>query len=127
VLRRTPFLEAGGFDPRFGIGGEEKLLALDLASRGWELAYVDSVVAHHHPDARGERPGRTERQLRNELWTAWLRRRLPGAAWTSVRVGARALRERRGSALVAALRGVPWVLQERRPLAPGLDRAAARV
>src|SRR4051794_22366336 len=80
VVRRTAFLDAGGFNPRFGIGGEERLLALDMATGGWELAYVDSVVAHHHPDADAARPGRRARTLRNDLWTTWLRRRLPGAA-----------------------------------------------
>jgi len=127
VLRRGAFLDAGGFNPRFQIGGEEKLFAFDLAARGWELAYVDSVVAHHHPEAGGERDSRGAHLLRNELWTAWLRRRLPGVAQTSARVAARAVRERRARALLEAVRGLPWVLAERRPLSPTLDRAARRV
>jgi GT2 family glycosyltransferase len=49
VVRRDAFLEVGGFDARLGVGGEEELLALDLAARGWGLAYVDEVVAHHYP------------------------------------------------------------------------------
>lgn len=126
VVRRTAFLAAGGFNPRLGIGGEEQLLAFDLAAHGWELAYVESVVAHHHPYG-GVRPSRAELELRNELWTAWLRRRLPGAAWTSLRVAARAVGERRVPVLVEALRGMPWVLAQRRPLRASLDRAAARV
>lgn len=126
VVRRVAFLSAGGFNPRLGLGGEEKLLAFDLALCGWELAYVEAVTAHHHPD-RGERPSRRARMLRNELWTAWLRRRLPGAALTSTRLAARALRERQARVLVEAVRGVPWVLAERRPLTASLDRAARRV
>jgi GT2 family glycosyltransferase len=126
VLRRAAFLDAGGFNPRLGLGGEEKLLAFDLALRGWELAYVESVIAHHHPD-RGERPSRRALLLRNELWTAWLRRRLPGAALVSTRLAARAVREQQARVLVEALRGVPWVLAERRPLTASLERAARRV
>jgi GT2 family glycosyltransferase len=126
VLRRAAFLDAGGFNRRLVVGGEEKLLALDLAMCGWELAYVDSVCAHHHPD-RGERPSRSARMLRNELWTAWLRSRPPAAALTSARVVARALRERQAAVLLEALRGVPWVLAERRPLSASLDRAVRRI
>ena len=126
LVRRAAFLDAGGFNPRFGMGGEEKLLAFDLALRGWELAYVDAVTAHHHPD-RGERPTRRAETLRNELWTTWLRRRLPGAALATTRLVAKALRERHAPVLVEALRGMPWVLAERRPLTVPLDRAARRV
>jgi N-acetylglucosaminyl-diphospho-decaprenol L-rhamnosyltransferase len=127
VVRRTAFLGSGGFNPHFGIGGEERLLALDMAANGWELAYVDSVVAHHHPDSGAPRPGRHARTLRNDLWTTWLRGRFPGAAVDTIRIAAGAGRDARGPGLLAALRGLPWVLAARRPLAPALDRAARRV
>jgi GT2 family glycosyltransferase len=127
VFRRSAFLEAGGFHPRLQLGGEESLLALDLAVAGWELAYVDSVVAYHHPAGADDRAGREALQLRNELWTAWLRRRLPGAAATTARVALRAAREGRITALAEAARGLPWVLAQRRPLPAPLDKAAARV
>ena len=127
ILRRTAFLDAGGFHPRLGIGGEETLLAFDLAACGWGLAYVDSVTCHHHPASGGERVGRPALELRNRLWTAWLRRRLPGAALTTARVAARALRDRQAPVLAEALRGLPWILPERRPLATPLERAARRV
>jgi hypothetical protein len=42
VVRRSAFLEVGGFDGRLGIGGEETLLALDLAGAGWRLASTTS-------------------------------------------------------------------------------------
>src|SRR4051795_5030375 len=74
IVRREAYLGVGGFDPRYGIGGEERLLAVDLAAAGWELAYVNAVVAHHHPAARGARPGRNAVALRNDLWSAWLHR-----------------------------------------------------
>jgi GT2 family glycosyltransferase len=124
VVRRSAFLAVGGFHPRLDIGGEETLLAFDLASRGWELAYVDSVVAHHHPDSGSERVGRRARLIRNALWTVWLRRRLPAAATTTARLAESAVRQRRIRVLAEAARGLPWVLAERRPLPLALDRAA---
>jgi N-acetylglucosaminyl-diphospho-decaprenol L-rhamnosyltransferase len=127
VARTRAFLESGGFHQRLGIGGEEELLAFDLAALGWELAYVDAVVARHHPDRSDRRSGRTERQLRNALWTTWLRRRLPGALARSVAITRAAARARRPAALVEALRGLPWVLRERHPLPERVERAAQLV
>src|SRR5829696_4519460 len=49
VVRRDAFRAVGGFDERYGVGGEELPLAIELARHGWKLAYVDDVVAHHWP------------------------------------------------------------------------------
>src|SRR5262249_43430923 len=49
VVRRSAFLEAGGFQSSLFIGGEEELLAVDLATRGWWLCYVPDIVVHHYP------------------------------------------------------------------------------
>src|SRR5215217_7035814 len=49
VVRRVAYLEAGGFKARMMIGGEEELLAADMAAAGWGLAYVSELTAHHHP------------------------------------------------------------------------------
>jgi N-acetylglucosaminyl-diphospho-decaprenol L-rhamnosyltransferase len=110
VARRDAVLRSGGFHERFGIGGEEELLAIDLRAAGWGLAYADDVVAHHHPSPAGaSRGGRARVQHRNALWSAWLRR--PPAV--AVRATAR-------TALVSpraagdALTGLPWALRERR-------------
>jgi GT2 family glycosyltransferase len=110
VVRRTAFLESGGFDPRFGFGGEEELLCIDMTAAGWDLAYAEDVVAHHEP-APGAREGRDPRQVRNQLWSAWLRRPLPGALRRTVAL----VRGRAGGlGLRNAMRGLPWVLRERR-------------
>jgi N-acetylglucosaminyl-diphospho-decaprenol L-rhamnosyltransferase len=69
VVRRSAYLQAGGFHPSYGVGGEESLLALDLIERGWELAYNSEVVAHHHPSPIRDPRARTERVGRNDLWT----------------------------------------------------------
>src|SRR5206468_925126 len=74
MVRRSAFLQAGGFERRFFIGGEEELLTLDLLSAGWELAYVDDVVVHHEPSQAGrDTSGRRRVSIRNHLWVAWLR------------------------------------------------------
>jgi N-acetylglucosaminyl-diphospho-decaprenol L-rhamnosyltransferase len=127
IVRRRAFLEAGGFHPRVGIGGEEELLALDLAAAGWELAYVDSVTAHHQPASHGRRAARGARELRNGLWTAWLRRRVGGALNSTAALSLGALREGRPQGLVEALRGLPWVLRERRPVSAAVEDAARAV
>jgi GT2 family glycosyltransferase len=125
VVRRSAFLQVGGFEPRMGIGGEEQLLALDLAAAGWGLAYVEEVVAHHHPWRPSERPGRRARELRNSLWVTWLRRPLRRAAVRTAMLVAASVRERNLSALLQAARGAPWVIRERRRLPAEVERAAA--
>jgi GT2 family glycosyltransferase len=118
VVRRTAFLEVGGFDERYGIGGEERRLALDLAAAGWALAYADELVVHHVPDAGGlPRSGRLRRQARNDLWSAWLRRPAAAALRESALVLARLARREPATAAQAAadaLGGARWVVRERR-------------
>src|SRR4051794_40336549 len=36
IVRRSAYLGVGGFDARYGIGGEERPPATDLAAAGWE-------------------------------------------------------------------------------------------
>jgi GT2 family glycosyltransferase len=128
VVRRSAFLEAGGFHPRFGVGGEEQLLALDLLAAGWGLAYAPDVVAHHHPAASANRAGRQVRMQRNELWTAWLRRRLPAAAATTGAAARAALRDPVARhALAEATTGLPWVLRQRHAVPRAVEQLARRV
>ena len=74
VVRRRAFLEAGGFDDVVFFMGEEERLALDLAARGWGLAYVDRVVAHHHPSPARDPQARQALSERNRLLTMVMRR-----------------------------------------------------
>jgi len=121
VVRRDAVLACGGFHRHFGFGGEEQLLAIDLAAAGWDLAYVDDVIAHHEPEP-GPRGWQGASELRNRIWTAWLRRPLPRAARLTVRLVA-AERGRGVRALLAALGGAPWVLRERRVVPPQVERS----
>jgi GT2 family glycosyltransferase len=124
VLRRAAFLEVGGFDVRLGVGGEEELLSVDLAAGGWGLAYVDEVVAHHHPSPSRDPSGRRRVQVRNALWSAWLRRPLGGAARRTAHLAALAIHQPGASSgLLLAMGGLPWVLRERRPVSRELEAA----
>jgi len=111
VARRSAVLACGGFHPRYGFGGEEHLLAVDMASAGWGLAYVDDIVVHHQP-APGPRAWRGTSELRNRLWSAWLRRPLRRAVRLTIAMVV--CRDGGGRALLAALPGLPWIAGERR-------------
>jgi N-acetylglucosaminyl-diphospho-decaprenol L-rhamnosyltransferase len=128
VVRGDAFLAAGGFHSDYAIGGEEHLVALDMAAAGWELIYADDVVAHHHPPQRGPKAGRRRRAMRNDLWSAWLRRPLPGAIERTARLawGGRRDREARAG-VVDALRGAPRIMRDRRPVPPRVERAVRRL
>lgn len=123
VVRRDAYLAAGGFHARYHIGAEESLLALDLIDRGWELVYVEDLVVDHAPHAAGRRPEQRRRLvLRNRLWTAWLRRSWGGAWRATLRLVRCARRDPVArAALREALGGLPWVLRERRPVAPRVE------
>jgi N-acetylglucosaminyl-diphospho-decaprenol L-rhamnosyltransferase len=122
VVRRSAFIDAGGFAERYGGGSEEQLLAIDLASRGWDAAYMRDVVAHHEP-ARHGRKGRRHMIVRNDLWTAWLRRPLPAALRITAQQLASAGPFTAARALAGAVAGLPWVLPARRTVPPALERA----
>jgi GT2 family glycosyltransferase len=122
IVRRTAFLQAGGFHRQLGIGGEEQLLAVDLATRGWDLVYRDDIVAHHHPSPIRNRRRRDELHVRNQLWFAWLRRRHRAALRISreaVRAAASQPVARMG--LLHALSGARWALANRRPVSASLE------
>ncbi|MFF9132102.1 MULTISPECIES: glycosyltransferase family 2 protein [unclassified Streptomyces] len=125
VVRRAAYLDAGGFHPVLFFGGEETLLAYDLAARGWGVTHCPDVVAHHHPDPASPRPGRPAAQRRNDVLTAWLRRPLPQAL---ARTGALAAGARRDPVARQALREtltrLPAALRARHRLPPHLERAA---
>lgn len=122
LVRRSAYLAAGGFDPHFGTGGEESILAITLAQDGWALSYVPQIVSHHYPSQKREMDARYVAGERNRFWTIWLRRR-PASA---VRLTVRQLRDaitspaiRQGFLL--ALAKLPWVLRHRRPVSPRLE------
>jgi GT2 family glycosyltransferase len=126
IVRRDAILAAGGFEPRLFLGGEEWLLALDLAAAGWSLIYAADVTVHHHPPPAREPARRRATLARNAIWLTWLRRPAGVALRETWRV-LRAARGARGAVLRETLRGLPWVLAERRPLPEKVERALRRL
>jgi GT2 family glycosyltransferase len=124
VVRRDAFLEADGFDTVVFFMGEEDRLALDLASRGWGLSYVDSLVAHHHPSPARDATARLALGARNKLLTALMRRPWPVVIAELTRLFGR---DRAGRiALRQALPRLPHALARRRRL-PARVEAARRL
>ena len=120
---RDAFLAAGGFSGRLWLGGEEELLAADLATAGWELVHLPDVVVHHQASTVRDPHLRRRHGLRNTLWFIWLRRPLRAALRRTRDVVGAAPRDRvTALALLDALRGAPWVLRERRPLPERVER-----
>jgi GT2 family glycosyltransferase len=124
IVRRAAYLEVGGFEPRLGIGGEEQLLALDLAAAGWGLAYVSEIVAHHHPTRRSDGDPRHAIVLRNAIWSTWLRRSPRSVLTRTIALTATGVRDGQLRALFAAIQGLPWALRQRRVLPREVERAA---
>ncbi|GAA0797670.1 glycosyltransferase family 2 protein [Spirilliplanes yamanashiensis] len=116
VLRRDAFKEAGGFSPRLWLGGEEELLATDLLVAGWELCYLTDLTVRHRPSPLRDPHLRRRHGIRNTLWFTWLRRPWPAAVRRTAFL-ARTVPRDRVTLLGAcdAVRGLPWVLAERRP------------
>jgi GT2 family glycosyltransferase len=125
VVRRDAFLTAGGYHPVLFFGGEETLLAYDLAAGGWGVTYESTLMARHLPDPAG-RDGRRDIMRRNAVLTLWLRRPLPVALRASARLTADAVTDEPGAR--AALRGVlqrlPAAVTRRRRLPPHVEQAA---
>ncbi|WP_217640839.1 glycosyltransferase family 2 protein [Blastococcus tunisiensis] len=119
VVRREAFLAVGGFSERLWLGGEEELMAGDLAAAGWELCYLPQLTVHHQA-SRARDPHRRRRDgIRNTLWTTWLRRPLRPALRRTVHLLRTVPRDRvTARGLLDAARGLPWVLRERRVLPP---------
>ncbi|TQM31236.1 glycosyltransferase family 2 protein [Nocardia bhagyanarayanae] len=125
IVRKEAYLQAGGFNPLFGVGGEETLLSLDMAARGWHLCYVPDVRAHHHPSAQrppNSRRKRTER--RNSALVVWMRRPLRRCAAETADLLRRATREPETLLTIAAIvRRLPRALAQRRTLPPDVERS----
>ena len=117
VARRQAYLAAGGYSRLLFIGGEEELLAYDLAAKGWPVSYRVDVVAHHWPSPVRDARRRRVQEIRNRLLVAWLRRPLPRAAGDTIRLAAAAGRDPvAGRALAKAALRLPAALVLRRRL-----------
>ncbi|MBT2384539.1 glycosyltransferase family 2 protein [Streptomyces sp. ISL-11] len=122
VLRTGAFRTAGGFSPRLWLGGEEELLAADLAAAGWWLTYADHLTVHHRPSPHRDARLRRRHGIRNTLWCNWLRRSAPTALRRTAHLARTVPRDATSvRAFAEAAAGLPWVLRERRPLPPAVE------
>lgn len=128
VVRRTAFFAVGGFSEMLFIGGEEDLVAIDLAAAGWTAVYLDQVTACHWPSVIRDDAERRSLLARNEVITAWLRRPAVVAWPATVRLIRRAGRDRLARrALMSLLRLLPEVLTQRRVVSPELEDQLQRL
>ncbi|MFF9485120.1 glycosyltransferase family 2 protein [Streptomyces sp. NPDC014676] len=117
VLRTGAFRAAGGFHPRLWLGGEEELLAADLAADGWWLTYADHLTVHHQASAVRDATLRRTHGLRNTLWFTWLRRPARSALRRTLHLARTVPRDTASlRAFAEAAAALPWVLRERRVL-----------
>ena len=125
VARRDAFLAAGGYSRLLRIGGEEELLAYDLAALGWPISYRPDVVVHHWPSAARDPRRRRIQELRNHVLIGWLRRPLAHALAETAGLAAAARQHRdpvATRALAETLLSLPRALLPRRRLLPARSR-----
>lgn len=124
VVRRDAFLGVGGFRPELVVGGEEAMVAIDLAAAGWELLYAPDVVAHHRPSPHRLPAERRRLEVRNALWTAWARRPARSAARCTLDVACTEIRSAAGMrGLADAVAGTAWVARHRAVVPPAVERS----
>ncbi|MGW5433055.1 glycosyltransferase family 2 protein [Streptomyces sp. NPDC004059] len=125
VVRREAFLDAGGFHPLLFFGGEETLLAYDLAVAGWGVVYEPALRARHLPETDG-RTGRPFLVRRNHVLTTCLRRPWPVVLRAGTDLAAAAAAGRPGArrALKETLLRLPATLARRHTLPPHVEHAA---
>lgn len=117
VLRADAFRAAGGFNQRLWLGGEEELLAADLAAAGWWLTYADHLTIHHHPSRVRDSTLRRGHGIRNTLWFTWLRRPVRPALRRTLHLARTVPRDTVSlRAFAQAAAALPWVVRERRVL-----------
>ncbi|RQS14814.1 glycosyltransferase family 2 protein [Burkholderia sp. Bp8998] len=124
AFRRDTFLRAGGYHPRYFLGGEEALLALDLYRAGAWLVYAPHLTVHHYPSMQRDVQTRVSVSTRNAVWTAWLRWPAGAALGNTIRMLPRLWRER---CVARAFAGLSWILRERRPIPPHVERMRRRL
>jgi GT2 family glycosyltransferase len=125
MVRKRAFEAAGGFSDVLHFRGEEQLLALDMASFGWDLCYCPEMIAIHQPSAvRATTAAQNARVLRNAVLTTWMRRPMRHCLEATGALLWAALRDRdhaRGAA--EAILRLRSVVNERRPLPPHVEQA----
>ncbi len=115
VFRTEVFKQVGGYEPRFFIGGEEALVALDVLSNGFSIVYTDTLVLHHNPSPLRDESLRRYLLARNASWIAWMRLPLR-EAWNDSKHAFRTIwREQDAfTKMMALFAGIAWAIARRR-------------
>lgn len=121
IMRTRSFYDVGGYWPPLYAGGEETLMALDLADRGWRIVYANDIVIRRFSTAPDARRAELLR-IRNAIWIAWMRWPLP-AAWreTCVQLKLAKVEITFWPTLRDVLRGLPRALRRRRVISPAVE------
>ena len=128
MVRKEAFLSAGGFHHHFGVGGEEELLALDMAAEGWLLAYCDDIIAFHNPSPIRNKTRRKQLAVRNHLWSVWLRRPRRSVYSETTPLLQKAITDRNvRKGVLEAFVGLPWIIKERKPLSAELEHEIGKL
>jgi GT2 family glycosyltransferase len=127
IVRKPAFVAAGGFNDILHFRGEEQLLALDMATLGWELCYCPELVAVHQPSAvRPNTAAQDARSLRNAVLTTWMRRPIRHCVRATGRLMWAALHDGEHSrGALQALMKLPAVVEQRRRLPTRVEQAVA--
>jgi N-acetylglucosaminyl-diphospho-decaprenol L-rhamnosyltransferase len=128
IVRRRAYEDAGGFSTQLWLGGEEELLASDLATQGWAMAYVPEVVTHHHASVARDPHLRRRHGIRNTLWFTWSRRPVRSAARRTLHMLRTVPRDRvSAGGFLDAAGGLPWVLRNRRVVPAAVEEGYRRL
>ena len=74
IVRTGIFKQVGGYSPHMYFGGEEEMLAWDVAASGWGISYCEDIIAYHYPSSSRDLAFRVRLSTRNKILRAWLRR-----------------------------------------------------
>jgi GT2 family glycosyltransferase len=106
AVRRSAFLELGGYPEFFFHAYEEPDFALRCVAAGWQVRYESSLTIRHHFTSLQRNELRTHhRHSRNELWSVFLRCPAP-------QLFAVALFRVARQAVFARKRGLRWLANE---------------
>ena len=126
AFRVEDYRRAAGFCERLFIGGEEELLALDLAAQGRRMVYCPHLQVRHFPSTRRNSHQRHWLLARNAIWVGWLRLPMSAAVWRTVDVLRRTPSQRLRIVLETAL-GTGWVARERKAVPPDVNRLRQQI
>lgn len=122
IVRKDAFQDAGGFHTKLHIGGEEPLLAWDLARNGWKLYYVPDIIVYQEPEVMRNQSSRTAHEVHNDLLISWMRRPMRDSLRTTWRHAVQSLHHtasRQG--FWSALKNGCWAFSNRRMLPEAVE------